>query len=105
MRWQLIHRHPVAAGTALVLPHSLQRGLKVLALARLLHKVARSRALVSVRRRRRFLAPLSRRGFTPIRQRQLQLPGHLRPFASEAHVRFALLSVRSFAVSGYYDLG
>jgi len=41
----------------------------------------------------------------PIRQRQLQLPGLLRLFASEAHVRFALLSVRSFALSGYYDLG
>jgi hypothetical protein len=33
------------------------------------------------------------------------LPGYLRPFAFEAHVRFALLFVRSFAVSGYYDLG
>ena len=28
---QLLHRHPVDAGTALVLPHPLQRGLKVLA--------------------------------------------------------------------------
>src|SRR5512133_3901483 len=48
-------------------------------------------------RRRRFLAPLSRRGFTPIKKRQLQLPGHLRPFASETHGRFALLPVRPFA--------
>src|SRR6478735_11719879 len=47
-------------------------------------------------RRRRFLAPLCPRGFTPTRQRQLQLPGHLRPFAFETHDRFALLFVRSF---------
>jgi hypothetical protein len=42
-------------------------------------------------------------GFTPTPQRELQLPGHLRPFAFEVHARFALLFVRSFA--GYYDLG
>src|SRR6478735_12241550 len=48
-------------------------------------------------RRRRFLAPLYPRGFTPTRKRQLQLPGHLRPFAFETHGRFALLFVRSFA--------
>src|SRR6478609_11035939 len=48
-------------------------------------------------RRRRFLAPLYPRGFTPTRKRQLQLPGHLRPFAFETHGRFALRFVRSFA--------
>jgi hypothetical protein len=33
------------------------------------------------------------------------LPGHLRLFAFENQGRFALLYVRSFAVTGYYDLG
>src|SRR5699024_516963 len=41
---KLVHRHPVDAGAALVLPHSLQRGLKVRALARPLHQVAPFRA-------------------------------------------------------------
>jgi hypothetical protein len=62
---QLIHRHPVDAGAAPVLPRPLQRGLKVRALAHALHEVARSRALVSVRRRRRFRAPLCSRDFVP----------------------------------------
>ena len=57
------------------------------------------------RRRWLFLAPLSRRGFTPILQRQLQFPGHLRPFTSEMHVRFALLLVRSFASPKASDVG
>src|SRR6187402_477817 len=48
-------------------------------------------------RRRRFLAPLFRPGFTHPHQRQLQLPGLLRPFAFETHGRLALLFVRSFA--------
>src|SRR5438128_96571 len=94
---QRFHRHPIDAGTTLVLLHSLQRGLQVLATQRQLQQSARSRALVSMSRRRRFLAPLYPRGFTPTRQRQLQLPGHLRPFALETHDRFALLFVRSFA--------
>jgi len=104
---QLIHRHPIDAGAALVLPHPFQRGLQVRAFARALHQVARSRALVSVRRRRRFRAPIRLRGFTPLVDRELELPRHLRPFASETHVRFALLSVRPFVVvpRGYYGLG
>jgi hypothetical protein len=58
-------------------------------------------------RRRCFLTPLYAPGFTRTLERELQLPGHLRPFASEAHGRFALLSVRSFAdvPADYYDLG
>ncbi len=60
-------------------------------------QVARSRALGLARRRRRFVAPLPSRGFTPTRKRELQLPGHLRPGASETHGFVALLSVRPFA--------
>ena len=58
-------------------------------------------------RRRRFLAPLYSPGFTRTLERELQLPGHLRPFASETHGRLALLSVRSFArdAASYYDPG
>ena len=48
-------------------------------------------------RRTRFLTPLYLQGFTPILERQLQLPGRLRHFASETHRRFALLFVRPFA--------
>jgi len=60
-----------------------------------------------VGRRRRFLASGTSRGFTPTRERQLQLPGRLRPFVFETHERFALLFVRSFAdlAASYYDLG
>ena len=36
---QLVHGHPVDAGTALVLPHSLQRRLSVAALDHPLHQV------------------------------------------------------------------
>ena len=35
---QLVHGHPVDAGTALVLPHSLQRRLDVAALDHLFHQ-------------------------------------------------------------------
>ncbi len=78
--------------------------------AHLHDQIARSRALVAVSRRRRFLAPLYTPGFTHTLERELQLPGHLRPFASETHRRFALLSVRSVAcvacvAASYYDLG
>jgi hypothetical protein len=102
---QLLHRHPVQAGTALVLPHPLQRGPKVGGLHDPLHQPARSRASGLARRRRLFLAPLRSRGFTPAPQRELQLPGHLRLFAFEAHERLALLSVQPFAAPGsYYGL-
>jgi hypothetical protein len=96
---KLIHRHTVDAGTALVLSYPPQCGLKVWAADHLLHQVARSRTLVPMDRRRLFLAPLYLRGFTPALKRQLQLPGHLRPFAFEAHARFVLSSVRSFALN------
>jgi hypothetical protein len=39
-----------------------------------------------------------------VRTGRFEEPGHLRPFAFETHGRFALLFVRSFTVSGYYDL-
>ena len=45
-------------------------------------------------RQRRFLASWYLMGFTQSLPRELQLPGHLRPFAFETHHRFALLSVR-----------
>ena len=59
-----------------------------------------------MRRRWRFRAPLNTRGFAPISKRELELPRHLRPFASETHDRFALLFVRPFAsvARGYYGL-
>src|SRR5580704_17027334 len=59
----------------------------------------RSRALVSAGRRRRFATSVYLRGFTPILERKLQLPGLLALGVSEIHSRFALLSVRPFAPS------
>ena len=63
---QLIHRHPVDAGTTLVLPHTLQRGLEVLAFA---HQSPSGRYVPErsfpLPAGRRFLAPRCLRGFTP----------------------------------------
>jgi hypothetical protein len=96
---QLSHGHPVDAGTALVLPHSLQRELKVAA-GPPLHQPARSWALGSVRRRTRFHASGCSRGFTPTLLRRLhRLPGLLWLSVSETHDRFALLLVRPFTVN------
>ena len=96
---QLVHGHPVDAGTALVLPHALQCRLGVAALDHLFHQAVRSWALVSVRRRRRFAAPLATRGFTPTFQWELQLPGRLAHGVFETHGRPALLLVRPFALN------
>jgi hypothetical protein len=98
---QRFHRHPVDAGTALVLLHALQRRDDVAALDDALHQlhVVCSRALVSAGRRRRFATSVYLRGFTPILERKLQLPGLLALGVSEIHGRFALLSVRPFAPS------
>ena len=113
---QFFHRHPVDAGTALVLPHSLQRGPEVAAFDH------QSPSAVARFLSARFRSPPSALprsvrlvGASPlIHQRELQLPGHLWLGVFETHGRFALLSVRSFAVSfrpsapagslGYYDL-
>ena len=99
MRRQLVHRHPVDAGTALVLLHSRVRRLGVVATDHLFHEAVRSRAFVSTRRRRRFAASLCSRGCTPTPQREPQLPGLLAPFVFEAHGRLALPSVRPFTAS------
>ena len=96
---QLVHGHPIDAGTALVLPHALQRRLGVAALDHLFHQAVRSWALVSARRRRRFAAPLASQGFTPTLQRELQLPGLLAHGVFETHGRPALLLVRPFVPS------
>jgi hypothetical protein len=68
---QRFHRHPIDAGTALILLHALQRHDDVAALDDALHqmRLVASRALVSVGRRRRFAAPLCSRGFTPTLER------------------------------------
>jgi hypothetical protein len=94
---QLIHGHPVDAGTALVLPHSLQRRLDVAALDHPFHQMVVSCAFVSVRRRWCFAAPLALEGFTLRLQRQLQLPGLLAHCTFENHGRPALPSVLPFA--------
>jgi hypothetical protein len=99
VRQELLHRHPVHAGTASVLLHSPQRGLHVPALEHLLHQAACSWTLGSLDRRRRFVAPRYARGFTPTLPRELQLPGHLTLVAFEVHGRLVLLLVRAFSGS------
>ena len=96
---KLSNGHPVHAGTALVMPHSLQRELEVAAFNHRLHQPARSWALVSVGRRTRFHASGCSRGFTPTLLRWLHVCGLLWRFASEIHRRFALLIVQPFAVN------
>jgi hypothetical protein len=96
---QLVHGHPVDAGTALVLLHALQRRLGVAALDHLFHQAIRSWALVSAHRRRRFAASLAPRDFTPTVQREHELPRLLAHGVFETHGRPALLLVRPFAPS------
>src|SRR5690606_10550282 len=96
---ELVHRHPIHAGTASILLHSPQGGLHVPALEHRFHQSVRSWTFGSLDRRRRFVAPRYARGFTPALPRQLQLPGHLTPFAFEVHGRFVLLFVQAFSGS------
>jgi hypothetical protein len=108
VRRQFLHRHPIDAGTALVLLHPSKRRFDVAAFDDELQQllVVVSRAHVLVRRPSRFTAPPSSRGFTPTRRRKLRLRGHLVLFAFEAHARFALLAVLPFApVKGFRGSG
>ena len=94
---QFLDRHPVDAGTSRILSNTLQRGLKVLAFAHLLHQVARSQALVSTANRRRFhtqARPLRFHRAGRLCARGFRLLWH--NFV-EARGRLALPSVRPFA--------
>jgi len=107
---QFLHRHPVDAGTSLVLPNTFQRGQKVRSFDDLLHQTDRcslhSWTLVSTPRQRRFHTRGDARGFTACAVRAPELLRLLWHCASESRGRFALPIVRSFTGEhpGYYDL-
>ena len=102
--WQLLHAHPVDARTALILrtrfnaPTRLRPTTSSIGDARFLTVV--SRLIPFSSHRSGFATPLYLRGFTPILQRELQLPATPRRMAfSRSTVCHTLLCVRPFSDS------
>ena len=97
IRRQLVHCHPVDAGTASILPHALEGPCEVRTLDDPGHQIVDLGVLGSGGRRAGFATPLRRWGCTPSQQRELELIArHLAPGLSKASGRVTCHSVRPF---------